>query len=92
MTVERCPGRDTRYLKPDDVYDIACPACGGKVEFFKDDRFRKCLSCGTRFKNPKIDLGCAKWCPYADECVDFVHEGQGSHRTWKEDEGGKGES
>ncbi len=70
--MERCPGQDLRYLKPDDVYEAACPACGGKVEFFKDDRSRKCPSCGVRFRNPRIDLGCAKWCAFASECLDYV--------------------
>ena len=70
--VERCPGQDMRFLKPDDVYDVECPSCGGRVEFFKDDRSRKCPACGTRFRNPKIDLGCAEWCPYASECIDYV--------------------
>ena len=72
--IERCPGQDLRYLKPDDVYEAACPACGGKVEFFKDDRSRKCPSCGARFRNRRIDLGCAKWCPYASECLDYGPE------------------
>ena len=75
--IERCPGQDLRYLKPDDVYEAACPACGGKVEFFKDDRSRKCPSCGARFRNPRIDLGCAKWCPYASECLDYVPQDEG---------------
>ena len=70
--MERCPGQDLRYLKPSDVYDVTCPACGAKVEFFKDDRSQKCAECGTRFRNPKRDLGCAKWCPHADECIDFI--------------------
>ena len=68
----KCPGQDTRYWKPDDVREVACPRCGGKVEFFKDDRSRKCPHCGARFRNPCIDLGCAEWCPYAAECVDFL--------------------
>ena len=74
--VERCPGQDLRYLKPDDVYDVACPSCGARVEFFRDDRSQKCSSCGARFRNPKIDMRCAEWCPYADECVDFVGENE----------------
>ena len=68
---ERCPGQDLRYLRPDQVHEDACPSCGAQVEFFRDDRSRRCPACGTRFRNPKLDLGCLKWCPYADECVDF---------------------
>lgn len=48
-----------------------CPRCGAEVELFKDDRSRKCPRCGTRFRNPHIDLGCAKWCPFAAECIDY---------------------
>jgi hypothetical protein len=70
--MERCPGQDPRYLKPEDVYEVACPSCGAKVEFFKDDWSQKCGKCGTRFRNPKHDEGCAKWCPYSDECIDRV--------------------
>ena len=67
----RCPGQDSRYWKPGDVHEAPCPGCGRPVEFFKDDLSRKCPACGTRFRNPRRDLGCAKWCPYASECVDF---------------------
>ena len=80
--VERCPGQDARFLKPDEVHDEACPACGAAVEFFKDDRSRKCPGCGTRFRNPRLDIGCAAWCPYAAECVDFEpEESAGGQRT-----------
>jgi hypothetical protein len=69
--MDRCPGQDLRYLKPEDVRDERCPRCGGAVEFFKDDRSQKCRTCGTRFRNPRLDMGCAKWCPHAEECIDF---------------------
>lgn len=72
--VERCPGQDLRYFRPEDVREVRCPACGRSVEFFKDDRSRKCPSCGARFKNPSLDIGCAKWCPYAKECLDYRPE------------------
>ena len=68
--MERCPGQDPRYLKPSDVYEVPCPSCGARVEFFRDDRSRRCPACGTRFRNPHRDVGCAKWCPYAKECID----------------------
>lgn len=67
----RCPGQDTRFWTPKDVYEIPCPACGNMVEFFKDDPSRKCEKCDTRFRNPRIDMGCAKWCAYAAECIDY---------------------
>ena len=47
----------------------ACPECGTKVEFWKDDARRKCDKCGHQFYNPRLDLGCAEWCKYADKCV-----------------------
>ena len=68
MTRGICPGQDTRYWKPGDIFDVACPTCGGKVEFFKDDVSRKC-GCGHRVENPRVGLGCARWCERAAECL-----------------------
>ena len=68
---QKCPGQDIRFWKEDSIYEIPCPKCGAGVEFFKDDRSWKCSKCGVRFKNPKLDLSCAKWCPYAKECIDY---------------------
>lgn len=65
----KCPGQDTRFWKPDAVFEVACPECGGMVEFFKDDADRKCSRCGHRFANPHMDFGCAAYCPYAEQCV-----------------------
>jgi putative nucleotidyltransferase with HDIG domain len=39
------------------------------VEFFKDEPKLKCRNCGNIVVNPKIDLGCAQWCQYADKCL-----------------------
>jgi hypothetical protein len=39
------------------------------VEFFKDEPKLKCRKCGQQVANPKIDLGCAEWCQYAEQCV-----------------------
>jgi hypothetical protein len=39
------------------------------VEFFKDDTARKCGHCGHRFVNPKMDFGCAAYCPFAEQCL-----------------------
>lgn len=69
MTRTICPGQDTRYWKPDDIFDAACPACGGRVEFFKDDVSRTCR-CGHLIENPRVGLGCARWCGHAVECLD----------------------
>jgi len=65
----KCPGQDTRYWKPEDIFESKCPKCGHTNEFFKDDSSRKCKKCGTRVLNPRIDLGCATYCPYAEQCL-----------------------
>ncbi len=65
----KCPGQDQRFWKPDDIFDVKCPNCGQPVEFFKDEPKLKCKSCGEIIVNPRIDLGCAKWCRYAEQCL-----------------------
>lgn len=64
----KCPGQDMRFWKPGDIFNAKCPECGNTVEFFKDESHRRCR-CGHRVANPKIDLGCASWCSYAEQCV-----------------------
>ena len=65
----QCPGQDSRYWSGEDVFEVNCPKCGYSVEFFKDDSQQKCKNCGHRLLNPKIDFGCASYCPYADQCL-----------------------
>ncbi|MBW2609828.1 MAG: HD domain-containing protein [Deltaproteobacteria bacterium] len=65
----KCPGQDSRYWKPDAIFDAKCPKCGTVVEFFKDDTTRKCPECSHRFLNPGMDFGCASYCQYAEECI-----------------------
>jgi len=65
----RCPGQDKRYWKPGDIFEVACGGCGKSIEFFKDEPKLKCRSCGRTVVNPKIDLGCAQWCQYAEQCL-----------------------
>ncbi|MFB0553808.1 MAG: HD domain-containing protein [Phycisphaerae bacterium] len=65
----RCPGQDQRFWKPEDIFEVQCPGCGGTVEFFKDEPKLKCRRCGQMVVNPKIDLGCAEWCQYAEQCL-----------------------
>ena len=65
----QCPGQDKRLWKPEDIYDVDCPNCSAEVEFWKDDIYRRCKKCGHRFRNPKLDLGCARWCQYAKYCI-----------------------
>lgn len=69
----RCPGQDPMFWKPGDVFEIPCPKCGFGVEFFKYDVKRKCR-CGHEIVNPKINFGCAEWCPYGDNCIEGLPE------------------
>jgi len=65
----RCPGQDQRFWQPGDVFEVQCAQCGTSVEFFKDEPKLKCRNCGSIVVNPKINLGCAQWCLYADQCL-----------------------
>ncbi len=65
----RCPGQDQRFWKPEDIFEVPCPGCGKDIEFFKDEPKLKCRKCGQVVINPKIDLGCAEWCQYAEQCL-----------------------
>ncbi len=65
----KCPGQDTRYWKPGDIFEVACPTCGKPVEFFKDEATRKCRSCRGTVVNPRMDFGCAAYCKYAADCL-----------------------
>lgn len=69
----KCPGQDTMFWKPDDIFEVSCPKCGHRVEFFKVDVKRKC-TCGHEMVNPKIDFGCAQWCSYGDQCIEGLPE------------------
>ena len=42
------------------------------MEFFKDEPKLKCRNCGQMVVNPKIDLGCAEWCQYAQQCIGIL--------------------
>jgi HD superfamily phosphohydrolase YqeK len=65
----KCPGQDSRYWKPEAIFEAQCPECGAEVEFFKDDSARRCKKCGFRFLNPSMDFGCASYCKYAEQCI-----------------------
>ena len=67
--MQTCPGQNRRFWTADDITELSCPACGATIELWKDDSKRKCPKCGTLVVNPKIDLGCARWCSFADQCV-----------------------
>jgi hypothetical protein len=65
----QCPGQDNRYWSGEAVFELPCPHCGQVLEFFKDDSQRTCKQCGHKVLNPKIDFGCASYCPYAEQCM-----------------------
>jgi hypothetical protein len=69
MDKPHCPGQDTRFWKLGDIFNILCPFCRNSIEFWKDDPARLCGKCGKEVRNPRIDLGCAKWCKFADKCL-----------------------
>jgi len=84
MEMMKCPGQDTRFWKPGDIFVAECPKCGADIEFFKDDTRRRCAWCGHLFYNPKIALGCAAWCQYAEKCVPDLVKEQKAAQTFKE--------
>lgn len=65
----RCPGQDSRYWKPGSIFEVVCPTCGHRVEFFKDESTRKCKKCGQKLVNPKMDFACAAYCKFAEQCL-----------------------
>ncbi|MHC4203602.1 MAG: HD domain-containing protein [Planctomycetota bacterium] len=65
----KCPGQDQRFWKPEDIFEVQCPGCDNTIEFFKDEPKLKCRKCGQMVANPKIDLGCAEWCQYGEQCL-----------------------
>ena len=71
----KCPGQDRGYWKADAVFEIPCPQCGASVEVFKDESTARCTHCGHRFPNPGVEIGCAKWCALAQECLGVAPQG-----------------
>lgn len=65
----KCPGQEQRFWKPDDIFEVRCSSCDSTIEFFKDEPQLKCRKCSHVAVNPKIDLGCAQWCQYAERCL-----------------------
>ncbi len=69
MLKPQCPGQDRRYWKAQDVVEEPCPFCGEVLELWKDDARRRCSGCGKVVRNPHFDMGCAKWCKFASQCL-----------------------
>ena len=65
----KCPGQDSRFWKPEDIFEAACPSCGSQVEVWKDEAYRQCPNCKQKVPNPKLDLACAEWCQYGAQCL-----------------------
>ncbi len=65
----QCPGQDSRYWDGEAVFEADCPKCGKAVEFFRDEARRTCRNCGHKMLNPRMDFGCATYCPYAEQCL-----------------------
>ncbi len=65
----KCPGQNPQYWKAEDSVEVQCPNCKEIIEFFKDEPKRKCYNCKQEVVNPKVDFGCALWCPKAVECI-----------------------
>jgi len=65
----QCPGQDSRYWEGAAIFEVKCPKCQHPIEFFKDDASRICRACGHRMLNPRIDFGCAAYCPHAAQCL-----------------------
>ncbi|MCK4249366.1 MAG: hypothetical protein KAX15_06265 [Candidatus Omnitrophica bacterium] len=66
---KHCPGQDTRFWKPRDIFERNCPKCKTTIEFWKDDVYRRCPGCKQKIANPSFDFGCAEWCQYAEKCL-----------------------
>ena len=67
----KCPGQDTQFWKPEDIFELLCPVCDTSVEFLKTDPRRTCRQCGYTFRNARFEMGCAQWCSHAKECLGF---------------------
>lgn len=65
----KCPGQDSRLWTADAIFEVACPRCGRREEFFKDEPARTCTQCTQTIANPKMDFGCAAYCKYAAQCL-----------------------
>ena len=70
MALNRCPGQDRRFWKPGDIFDAQCPHCGEEIEFWKDDVRVSCTQCGKVAVNPRLNLACAQWCKWAEQCLE----------------------
>ena len=59
----KCPGRDNRNIT---LKYFKCD-CGEVLEFFSDDKMRKCPRCDMLCMINGIPK-CFEWCKYAEKC------------------------
>jgi hypothetical protein len=69
----KCPGTDTQFWGPGDIFEIKCQACGAQVEFFKDDGQRRCKECGEVYVNPKLETNCFEYCKFGKQCKEYLN-------------------
>jgi len=60
--MRKCSGNNTEEWGFDAIFEIECPHCGKKVEFFKDEISRRCPECRRKVINDSGDYGCGQWC------------------------------
>ena len=65
MMLSKCPGQDSRNIRPEN---IACPQCGYAVEIFTDEVKVRCPKCAHIISRQKLP-SCVDWCMHARECV-----------------------
>ncbi len=49
-----CPGDEIRSGGMMETDDVECPNCGNPIEFFANDRSRRCSECGDTVDNPAL--------------------------------------
>jgi hypothetical protein len=69
MSRRKCPGMDPANFRPEDIKLQKCCNCGHEIEFWKDDVYLKCDSCGQENVNPALGNTCLTWCKSAAQCI-----------------------
>lgn len=53
--VHRCPSMEAHSGGAAGVYEVECSQCGEAIEFFAEDKQRKCPSCKSWCVNPRLE-------------------------------------
>lgn len=72
----KCPGSDTQFWTPYDIFEIRCQSCSSSVEFFKDDGQIRCRNCGELYNNPKLKENCFEYCKFGKQCKEHLNIGK----------------